>query len=55
MDEHICEYCDCCKEATVYDEELQAWLCEEHYYSVYNSTGFCSRDCMLGHGCDESC
>lgn len=52
---HECEYCNCEKEATVYDKELEAWLCEEHRDTYNNETGYCGRNCQLGYGCDQSC
>jgi len=55
MDEHKCEFCDCEEEGTVYEEFLQAWLCEKHAEGYSNSTGYCSRDCQLGYGCTGSC
>ena len=53
--EHICEYCDCMNKASIYDENLEAWLCETHAYSTYNFTGYCSKECQLGYGCDQTC
>lgn len=50
-----CEFADCMEPASVYHEDLQAWLCSKHEDSPENSTGYCSRSCMLGNGCDESC
>ena len=50
-----CEYADCYKTADTYHEDLQAWLCDQHSDSTNNSTGYCTRDCQLGYGCDESC
>ena len=54
-EEHICEFCNCEEIATVYDEELEVFLCEEHSNTVENHTGYCSPDCQLGYGCDHSC
>ena len=50
-----CEYKDCEKTATTYDTELEAWLCEHHSNSIDNTTGYCTKDCQLGYGCDGSC
>lgn len=47
-----CAYCDC--EETkdlILDDELEVWLCKDHV----DSPGYCSRDCQLGYGCDETC
>lgn len=55
LDSAICEYGDCMEAGAVYDEELQAWLCAKHEDSPDNSSGYCPRDCQLGHGCDQSC
>lgn len=53
--EEICEYDDCTQEATVYDDSIKAWLCPAHEHTVYDFTDYCSRNCMLGYGCDGSC
>ena len=50
---NVCEFCDCNETATHFDKELQCWLCDEHEGD--NCTGYCSRDCQLGYGCDGSC
>ncbi len=54
-DHTCCEYRDCEKEGNVFDDNLNAWLCNDHQDSPSNSTGYCPRDCQLGHGCDGSC
>lgn len=54
-EENCCAYYDCDKAGTVYDEQLDCWLCEEHCDSVNDSTGYCPPDCQLGYGCDGSC
>lgn len=51
----ICEYADCYNYAVTFDESLNAWLCKEHENSIDDKTGYCSRDCRLGYGCDGSC
>lgn len=50
-----CEYCDCTEDGTVYDEQLEVWLCEKHSNMVEDHTGYCPTDCQLGYGCDQSC
>lgn len=50
-----CEYCGCLDQGTVWDEDLEAWLCDKHMNMVEDRTGYCPRDCQLGYGCDESC
>ena len=55
MEKQLCEYCDCDNEATCYDEELGAWFCDEHEGGSGDPTGYCSRSCQLGYGCDGSC
>ena len=52
---NMCEYCNCNREAIVFDEETKAWVCAEHSYIMQDSTGYCSQSCMLGYGCDGSC
>lgn len=54
-EEHICEFCNCEEIAIIYDEELEVWLCEEHSNMIENTSGYCSPDCQLGYGCDQSC
>lgn len=54
-EQHVCEFCNCTNEANIYDEELEAWLCEEHDGGEGNSTGYCNQSCQLGYGCDGSC
>ena len=51
----VCEYADCFAEATVYDEYYEVDLCEKHSNNIENQTGYCSRSCIFGYGCDESC
>ena len=51
----ICEFCDCEREADLFDEELNAWLCEIHANACTNQTGYCNQQCILGYGCDGSC
>ena len=55
FENETCEYGDCMETGTTYDENLKAWLCAKHEDSPNNSTGYCTRDCQLGHGCDGSC
>lgn len=55
MEKQLCEYCDCENEATIYDDNLDAYLCDEHDGGDINATGYCSRSCLLGYGCDDSC
>lgn len=51
----ICEFCDCENIADTYNEDLEAFLCEDHEEGCGNSTGYCNRSCQLGYGCDGSC
>lgn len=51
----LCHVHGCTKEATHYDEELGADLCDEHEGGTGNPTGYCSNSCQLGYGCDDSC
>lgn len=55
LENACCEYCECENEGTIFDEDLKAWICEKHVDMVYDSSGYCSRDCQLGYGCDDSC
>jgi hypothetical protein len=55
LHDDYCEYGDCQNIGTIFDEDLSAWLCAEHQDTPDNWTGYCSRDCQLGHGCDGSC
>jgi hypothetical protein len=55
LDTRVCEFCDCLEEATVYNESLEAWLCEKHEDGRENHTGYCNQSCLLGYGCDGCC
>ncbi len=55
QENETCEFCGCNNVATHFDEELQAWLCDEHEGGRGNSTGYCNQSCQLGYGCDGSC
>jgi hypothetical protein len=52
---HCCNYADCTVDTVYFDKWIEAWLCKEHEDSLDNPTGYCGRDCQLGHGCDTSC
>lgn len=55
FDNAKCEYGDCEATGIYLNEHLEAWLCEDHTDSPDDSTGYCNRECQLGHGCDGSC
>ena len=56
------EVCDkWCKGCEEYTDKLGDWgtngamLCEECNEKYDNKTGYCSLECCLGGGCDQSC
>lgn len=53
--QECCEYDNCENDGVTFDVELEAWLCKDHEYCTENKTGYCDRDCRLGHGCTETC
>jgi hypothetical protein len=49
-----------CKGCEEYTDKLYDWacgidLCEECNEKYENTSGYCSLNCCLGFGCDETC
>ena len=55
IQKYVCEYADCTNEETTWDDDMQVYVCAEHENSLTNFTGYCSKSCILGNGCDGSC
>ena len=57
MSNRECEYGDCSNEGYVEIEvgNETFLVCQDHEWTPEDQTGYCTIDCQMGHGCDESC